>query len=121
MRYTLEFGLLALALVGLLCASFYTDVQLPMYFAWLIAATIVTFAFYGLDKGLARFERLRVRVPELVLNLLALGGGFVGAWFGRLVWRHKTNIRKHQTMLLILLLGTLLHTGGIYLWATRWR
>lgn len=121
MRYTLEFGLLALILVGLLYVSFYMDVQLPIYFAWLLAATIVTFVFYGLDKALARIERLRVRVPELILNLMAVGGGFIGAWLGRIVWRHKTNLRRHQTMLVILVLSTLLHAGGIYLWATQWR
>lgn len=121
MKYAVEFGLLALVLTGVLYISFYTDVQLPIYVSWLLAANSVTFVFYGLDKGLARIGPLKVRVPELILNLLALAGGFLGAWLGRVVWRHKTNLREHQVMFLILVASTLLHVAGIYLWVTRWQ
>ena len=119
MKFTVEFGILALVLIALLYLSFFMNLQMPMYFAWLLGANLVTFVFYGLDKGLARIELLKVRVPELVLNLLALGGGFFGAWLGRTIWRHKTNVRKHPVMFAILMASTILHVGGIYLWFSR--
>lgn len=121
MKYALEFGLVALVLTGVLYVSFYTDARLPIYIAWLVAANITTLLFYGMDKGLARIRLLKVRVPELILNLLAIGGGFLGAWLGSLLFRHKVNLRKHQGMYLFRVLSTLLHAGGIYLWVTYWR
>ena len=116
MKYTLEAGLLALVLAVAIYLPLYMDFQVPIYFAWLIGASVSTFAFYGLDKVLSRFQRVRIRVPELVLNLMALAGGFVGAWLGRLVWRHKTNVRRHSGMLIVLVVSTLLHVGGIYVY-----
>jgi uncharacterized membrane protein YsdA (DUF1294 family) len=49
------------------------------------------------------------------LNLLALAGGFAGAWLGMAIWHHKTNFRRHWGMFLILLVSTLLHGTLIYL------
>jgi uncharacterized membrane protein YsdA (DUF1294 family) len=56
--------------------------------AWLVAANVTTFAFYGYDKGQARNHRSRV--PEMVLLGLALSGGTLGAWLGMQLFRHKT-------------------------------
>ena len=72
--------------------------------------TFIAWAFYGLDKNLAEFNRLKGwRVPELTLNLLALLGGFPGAWIGRTMFNHKTNIKKHPVIFIVLVISTLAH------------
>jgi uncharacterized membrane protein YsdA (DUF1294 family) len=108
------FGAIATILVLVLFILVRATAPMPVYFAWLVAASLTAFVFYGLDKGLARLSRFNARVPERVLNLLALAGGFPGAWLGRNIWRHKTNVRRHWDMLLILLLSTVLHGALIY-------
>jgi uncharacterized membrane protein YsdA (DUF1294 family) len=108
-RYGILFGLPA-ALLSLL-AYLALDKVLAWphyYFTWAFAVSLVTFAYYGLDKWLAKVRRARLRVPELVLNLLAVLGGAPGAWLGRALFRHKTNLRKHWLMLAILVVGSAL-------------
>lgn len=56
--------------------------------AWLLGLGLVTFAVYGWDKQRAKAGGQRV--PEVVLHALALGGGVLGGWAGRQVFRHKT-------------------------------
>lgn len=92
--------------VGLLL-TWLTDWQ--PYFIWLASLSILTFLLYGYDKAQARLSG--PRVPENVLHLLALAGGFPGGWAGRLVFRHKT---RKRVFTLILSISTLLHLGLIY-------
>ena len=66
-----------------------TPIRLHPVIMWWIATNITTFAFYGLDKAFAR-RRLRTRIPELTLQILALTGGTVGALAGMNMFRHKT-------------------------------
>lgn len=56
--------------------------------AWIAGWSPVAFAAYGIDKRAA--VRGGWRIPETVLHGLALVGGVIGAWAGRLVFRHKT-------------------------------
>jgi uncharacterized membrane protein YsdA (DUF1294 family) len=79
------------------------------YFSWVIAMSMVAFAYYGLDKGLSKARWTRARIPETVLNLVAVLGGTPGAWLGRTMFRHKTNLRKHWLMFAILIVSSLLH------------
>lgn len=76
-----------------LLLSFLLTINSPISFHPLImlfiANTITTFAFYGLDKTFAR-RRLRTRIPELTLQILALSGGTVGALGGMKIFHHKT-------------------------------
>ena len=118
MKYTGLFAILALVLALALYLPLYVSGQMPLYFAWLAGVSLTAFVFYGLDKGLSTIQRFTVRVPELILNLLALAGGFAGAWLGIVVWHHKTNFRRHWGMYLVLVAGTLLHGALIYLFLT---
>jgi uncharacterized membrane protein YsdA (DUF1294 family) len=86
-------------------------VGLPWIVAWIVAWSVVTFAFYGLDKSAARGGRLRT--PELVLHGLALAGGFAGGWAGRAVFRHKT---RHPAFLIVLVLSTLAWGAALAWW-----
>ena len=115
MRFTLEIALLAAALTAAIYVPLSIEAKFQ-YWSWLGSISLSTFLFYGLDKYLARFKRWRIRVPELVLNVMTLAGGFAGAWVGRFLFRHKTNLREHTAMFAILVAATLLHAAGIYLW-----
>jgi uncharacterized membrane protein YsdA (DUF1294 family) len=64
--------------------------------------SIITLAFYGLDKAQSRSKGWRV--PENVLHVLALAGGFAGGWAGRAIFRHKT---RKAIFTLVLTIATL--------------
>jgi uncharacterized membrane protein YsdA (DUF1294 family) len=63
----------------------------------------VAFIFYGGDKALAKTNTKRV--PEVVLHLLALSGGFVGALVGMFAFHHKSNFRAHPLFLPIIFIS----------------
>ena len=65
---------------------YYADFS-PLW-SYLIAVNAVTFLFYGFDKAIA--GRGVLRVPEVVLHLLALVGGSPAALVGQKLFRHKT-------------------------------
>jgi uncharacterized membrane protein YsdA (DUF1294 family) len=79
--------------------------------AWLVGWSIPTFALYAIDK--AQAGRAGWRVPEWLLHALALGGGVVGAWAGRLIFRHKT---RKPTFLWVLIAASVLW-GALAAWA----
>lgn len=68
--------------------------MISILFYYLIAANVVTFFVYGMDKRKAR--KGEWRISEATLLLLALGGGSVGAWLGMKVWHHKTKHKKFR-------------------------
>ena len=55
---------------------------------YLLAANIVTFVVFGIDKYKAK--RGLWRIPEASLLTMAVIGGSIGAWLGTKVWHHKT-------------------------------
>jgi uncharacterized membrane protein YsdA (DUF1294 family) len=115
MKYLGFSTVVALALILVFVYMFYSDMQLPFYVAWLVSLSLTTLIFFWADKQLAKVKQVTIRVPEHTLNLLTVAGGFVGAWIARGLFRHKTNIRKHQAMFVVLILGTLIHCALIYL------
>lgn len=109
---TLAASLYAIVLIGLvviLYAFIFPATDWPEYIVWIISWSIATFVLYGLDKGVAMVHTLRV--PEIVLHLAALVGGFAGGWLGMVVWHHKV---KKQIFYVVLLIATLIHGGIIY-------
>lgn len=80
------------------------------YVIWLALLSVITFFFYGFDKALSR--RHGWRIPEVVLHVLALSGGFPGGWAGRSVFRHKT---QKRFFFFVLLISTFIHICLIYL------
>ena len=83
---------------------------------WLILINIVTFVVFGLDKLLAKHPRLRQRVPEKNLLLLAVVGGSMGALLGMLVFRHKTLHRVFRVGVPVILAVQLLLAAAIALY-----
>jgi uncharacterized membrane protein YsdA (DUF1294 family) len=76
------------------------------YWIWLAIASVLTFLLYGFDK--AQSKKRGWRVPEVLLHVLALSGGFPGGWAGRSVFRHKT---QKGFFVFVLVVSTAIHLG----------
>jgi uncharacterized membrane protein YsdA (DUF1294 family) len=110
-----NYGLLALILTFIV---YYLLVWLNFFSRYLdgvLATSFTLFVLYGIDKGQAKLlqGKARNRVPEILLHLMALLGGFIGGWAGMFVFWHK--IRK-PIFWVVLTFSTLLHMGLMLLW-----
>lgn len=114
MRYALFFGSIAIVVVAVLYPSLYNRTDWNPYAIWIAAFSAATLLIYGLDKALSVFGG--IRAPERLLHLLAALGGFPGGWLGMLVFRHKSNFRKHPSVWATLLLSTLGHAALTCYW-----
>lgn len=104
-RYRYHISFTALALLGALVLYLIlaNTTSWPWFPCWIISAGVVAFVYFGLDKSLSKIGR--TRVPELVLHLLSVMGGFIGALLGMLVFRHKSNFKAHPLFLPVMLLS----------------
>lgn len=91
-RATLTLGLLLLPVV---LASVRAGIARPVFTIYAVASILTALA-YAEDKRRAR--RGSTRIPELVLHLAALHGGWPGAFVGREVFRHKTQKRRYRAV-----------------------
>ena len=85
--------------------------QYSLYY--LLAANVVTFILYGMDKYKAK--KAKWRISETTLLTLAAIGGSIGAWAGMRIWRHKTLHKKFKygipaIIILQIALAAYLHT-----------
>jgi uncharacterized membrane protein YsdA (DUF1294 family) len=106
------YTLLSVALSVSLATSFQSRLtNVHPYVTWIAGWSIVTWAIYAWDKRTAELGKLLKgwRVPEVTLHLLALMGGFTGAWIARSMFRHKINSKRHPVILAILIASTILH------------
>ena len=103
---------IVLTVIILVLIYLFTDFS-NWFFVWWLAWGITTFVFYGYDKMQAK--RGGWRVPEIVLHLLGLVGGFIGGWLGMFLFRHK--IRK-PIFPIVLGISTLIQLG-LYFWFTN--
>lgn len=105
------FGLLILcAMIGVLLFT----TSWSFYWIWMIALNITTFILFGVDKGLAKSLK-NLRIPEIVLHIYTILGGFIGQVAGRLMFRHKISKEKRLPFDITLGIGILLQIGLIYL------
>jgi uncharacterized membrane protein YsdA (DUF1294 family) len=82
-----------------------------IYLAVLLAMSVVTILVYWADKR--RAEAGTRRVPERVLHLLAVGGGWPGAWWVQRRLRHKTRKAGFQTVFWLLVVVHLAVVGAV--------
>lgn len=92
------------------CAAFLSAVslRLPVLGACYAILSLYTFALYGIDKR--RAVQGKYRIPEYRLLLPALLGGWAGAYFGSMTFRHKTAKKRFAFMLLLTVTGNVLAT-----------
>lgn len=69
--------------------------------------SFITFLAYQTDKAAAKNGRWRT--PEQTLHLLALAGGWPGAWVAQQLFRHKT---KKRSFLIIFWITVALNCGA---------
>ena len=107
--------LLMAAWLALLAWGIWT-VRLPL---WLLGAAIalnlLTFVVYALDKGAAQSGQWRV--SEKNLHLLALAGGWPGAWVAQQTLRHKSSKAEFRAVYWV---TVVLHCAGLAAWVMRW-
>ena len=101
-RYALPALLAAAALFGAL----WLILHWHPYLSWLIATGLLALLLFRLDKFQA--ELGGERVPEVVLHMLTLLGGFGGTALGMFAFprRHKT---RKISFWVVLLLSTVIH------------
>ena len=63
----------------------YQKIILLIYVAYLILMSLVTFALFLKDKGMAQKNHNEVRIKEKTLLSLSVFGGAIGAFLGRIV------------------------------------
>ncbi|WP_118825378.1 DUF1294 domain-containing protein [Neisseria meningitidis] len=93
-----------------ICTAFLSAVFIlcPLLGACYAILSLYTFALYGIDKR--RAVQGKYRIPEYRLLLPALFGGWTGAYFGSMTFRHKTAKKRFAFMLLLTVTGNVLAT-----------
>ena len=89
---------------------------------WLLIINAAAFLAYGLDKLLAKLKARHEKVPSLPernLLLLAIVGG--GAWRGREVFRHMTQLRSFRIVVPLFTCLWLVIVTGAYLYFNVFR
>ena len=72
-------------------------------------ASLVAFVLFAVDKAAAADGR--ARIPELtLLTLSALGGG-VGAMLGKVLLRHKSNVKRKLHFFVVLTTSVVIQVG----------
>jgi uncharacterized membrane protein YsdA (DUF1294 family) len=82
----------------------------PTTVLWIyLIASAISFATYAIDKSAARAKRWRI--SERNLHLLALFGGWPGAWVAQNQLRHKTQKSSFQG---VFWLTVAINCGGLF-------
>lgn len=89
-------SIFAILFVCLVAASVVAGKLPPLVLDLYLAASMITFAFYAVDKSAALNGRRRTR--EKTLQLLGLIGGWPGALLGQSVLRHKSRKPSFQRL-----------------------
>ncbi|HFC8546382.1 TPA: DUF1294 domain-containing protein [Neisseria lactamica] len=92
-----------------ICTTFLSAVFIlcPLLGACYAILSFCTFALYGIDKQ--RAVQKKRRIPERLLLLLSLAGGWIGAYSGSKVFRHKTAKKR---FILMFRLAAACHAGA---------
>lgn len=83
-------------------------IAIAIYLGIVLVMSLACFVVYGWDKrSAAKGSR---RVPEQTLQVLALLGGWPGAWLGQRYFRHKT---KKLSFLIVFWCVVVLHIAVV--------
>ncbi len=81
------------------------------YLAIVVVLSFLTFVLYGFDKRRAQTDGRRIR--ENSLHLMALLGGWPGAWMGQQFFRHKTQKLAFRIVFWLCVMLNLVVVGGV--------
>lgn len=93
-----QFSIIVIILIVTLLALLLYFTKLNLICSYLLSISMITFLIYGYDKRQA--IKAGMRVPEIVLHLMALMGGSPGALLGQLTFRHKIKKMKFNIVFL---------------------
>jgi len=79
-----------------------------------LAINLLTFCMYWADKRAAQAGQWRT--PEKTLQLLALAGGWPGAWLAQQVLRHKSSKQPFRVVYWLMVLSHGLLLGAWLFW-----
>jgi uncharacterized membrane protein YsdA (DUF1294 family) len=110
-----NYGIIALVLVFVVYYLVNWLTGWDRYLTGSLALSIVTFLYFGWDKLQAKAfqDNARRRIPENLLFLLILLGGWLGGWLGMGLFWHK--VRKNSFWV-VLIISTVLHLGLMGWW-----
>ena len=101
------FGIAAVLVTAGLYWWLYQATAWSPYGIWIAALSLTTGVMFVLDKVLSKTGE--TRIPELILHLFTLAGGFPGQFLGRVIARHKTNFRKHPSFAIVFIASLVIH------------
>jgi uncharacterized membrane protein YsdA (DUF1294 family) len=87
------------------------------FWGYLAGINLSAVGLYGYDKWAAGAERLRV--PELVLHLLALLGGSPAAFAAQSLFRHKTVKRPFRVVFWLIVVAQIAVIGTAMEWRAK--
>jgi uncharacterized membrane protein YsdA (DUF1294 family) len=114
-RHRYQFNAIIVSLIStfLIFGSLYIITNWSLYLLWILSISLVTFGLFGVDKALSKTDR--TRIPESVLHLFTLIGGFPGQILGRVVFRHKTNFKRHPSFTIVLVTSMVIQIAVVIL------
>jgi uncharacterized membrane protein YsdA (DUF1294 family) len=113
-RHRYQINAIVLTSLGaiLLFGALYAVTSWSLYLLWIISLSAATFALFGIDKALSKSQA--ARIPESVLHLFTLLGGFLGQILGRYTFHHKTNFKRHPSFTYVFIISVVLQLGLYY-------
>jgi uncharacterized membrane protein YsdA (DUF1294 family) len=113
-RHRYQFNAVILSSIAtlLLFGILYITLPISAYVIWIFSVSVITFALFGLDKALSKSDK--ARIPESVLHLFTLLGGFLGQILGRVVFRHKTNFKRHPSFTIVLVISIIVQLAILF-------
>mmetsp|Transcript_20017 Transcript_20017/g.29672 ORF Transcript_20017/g.29672 Transcript_20017/m.29672 type:complete len:130 (+) Transcript_20017:197-586(+) len=89
------------------------NTSFPKFIGWFVSINFTTFLIFAMDKIAAKLNSKRI--SERTLHVFTLLGGCFGQSFGRSLFHHKSNLRKHPSFSRVQCLSLAIW-GGLLWW-----
>jgi uncharacterized membrane protein YsdA (DUF1294 family) len=103
MQISMYFSIVAMLIFASSASGFGMNSIMAFVLIFLYAiASPTTFFLYQSDKLAAQKEQQRI--PEKILHIMELSGGWPGAWFAQRKFRHKISKKSYQAVFNLILI-----------------